>query len=289
MITSRLPASAGVGFKPHHFSAISAAPQPVGFFEIHAENYMGKGGPAHAQLRFLRENYALSIHGVGLNIGSPAALDREHLARLKRLLDLYEPESFSEHLAWSGHDGFFFNDLLPIPYDEASLRIVIAHVDEAQTVLGQRLLLENPATYIRFAQSQIPETEFLREIAKATGCGLLLDLNNVFISSRNHNFDAAAYLAGFPLDAVGEIHLAGHFESKDDQGDLLLIDAHQSGVCADVLTLFDEVIAQAGPLPALIEWDNEIPAWDVLLSEARAAQERLDRAVRCAHNASAAA
>ena len=285
MRVSQLPLSAGVGFKPEHFDAISASPQPLGFFEVHAENYMGAGGLPHAQLRFLRENYALSLHGVGFNIGSTEPLDRAHLARLKQLCDRYQPESFSEHLAWSSHGGIFFNDLLPLPYTEATLASVIDHIDEAQTALGRRLLLENPATYVRFAQSTIPETEFLHEIARATGCGLLLDVNNVFVSARNHAFDASAYLDAFPLDLVGEIHLAGHFETTDDQGSPLCIDAHGSPVIADVFALFESVIARAGPLPTLIEWDNDVPEWPVLRAEALAAQRRLDRAALAARRA----
>ena len=279
MRVSKLPRSAGAGFKPEHFDAISASPQPLGFFEVHAENYMGAGGLPHAQLRFLRENYALSLHGVGLNIGANEPLDRAHLARLKQLCDRYQPESFSEHLAWSSHGGLFFNDLLPLPYTEATLALVIDHIEEAQTALSRRLLLENPATYVRFAQSAIPETEFLQEVARATGCGLLLDVNNVFVSARNHDFDSRAYLEAFPLDLVGEIHLAGHFVAKDDQEKPLYIDAHGSPVIAEVFALFESVIARAGPLPTLIEWDNDVPEWPVLRAEALAAQRRLDRAL----------
>jgi uncharacterized protein (UPF0276 family) len=275
---SPLPLRAGASFKPEHFAAISAAPQPLGFFEVHAENYMGAGGTPHAQLRFLREHYALSVHGVGLNIGSMEPLDHAHLARLKELCNLYQPECFSEHLAWSSHAGIFFNDLLPLPYTERNLSSVIDHVDEAQTVLRRRLLLENPATYVRFTQSTIPETEFVAAIARATGCGLLLDLNNVFVSARNHAISASAYLEAFPLDLVGEIHLAGHVETMDGQGSPLCIDAHGSPVVEDVFALFDSVIARAGPLPTLIEWDNDVPDWAVLRAEALAAQERLDRA-----------
>lgn len=279
MRVSKLPLSAGAGFKPEHFAAISASPQPLGFFEVHAENYMGAGGLPHAQLRFLRENYALSLHGVGLNIGANEPLDRAHLARLKQLCDRYQPESFSEHLAWSSHSGLFFNDLLPLPYTEATLALVIAHIEEAQTALSRRLLLENPATYVRFAQSAIPETEFLQEVARATGCGLLLDVNNVFVSARNHEFDASAYLEVFPLDLVGEIHLAGHFVARDDQDKPLYIDAHGSPVIAEVFALYESVIARAGPLPTLIEWDNDVPEWPVLRAEALAAQRCLDLAL----------
>src|SRR6202023_3144971 len=181
-------------------------------------------------------------------------------------------------LAWSSHGGIFFTALLPLPYTEQNLISVIDHIDEAQTELQRRLLLENPATYVRFKQSTIPETEFLAAIARATGCGLLLDLNNVFVSARNHATSASAYLEAFPLDLVGEIHLAGHFETTDVQGSPLCIDAHGSPVIEDVFALFDSVIARAGPLPTLIEWDNDVPDWPVLRAEALAAQERLDRA-----------
>lgn len=287
LFPSGLPVSAGAGFKPQHFDAIAAARQKLGFFEVHAENYMGAGGTPHAQLGFLRENYALSIHGVGLSLGSPEPLDRAHLERLKRLCDRYQPESFSEHLAWSSHGGVFFNDLLPLPYSESSLACVIAHIDEAQTRLQRRMLLENPATYVRFAESTIAETEFLDEVARRTGCGLLLDINNVFVCARNHGLDASAYLAGFPLDLVGEIHLAGHFETKDDAGAPLCIDAHGSPVIDHVLALFDMVIERAGPLPTLIEWDNDVPDWPVLRDEALAAQTRLERASRAAAESAA--
>src|SRR3984893_17027432 len=277
MRVSQLPLRAGASFKHEHFAAISAAPQPLGFFEVHAENYMGGGVTPHAQLRFLREHYALSLHAVGLNIGSTEPLDRAHLTRLKQLCDRYQPECFSEHLAWSSHAGVFFNDLLPLPYTEANLSSVIDHVDEAQSMLGRRLLLENPATYVRFEQSTIPETEFLAAIARVTGCGLLLDLNNVFVSARNHATSASAYLEAFPLDLVGEVHLSGHFETMDGQGSPLCIDAHGSPVVEDVYALFDSVIARAGPLPTLIEWDNDVPDWVVLLAGAPAAQGRLGR------------
>ena len=276
MHLTQLPASAGAGFKPEHFAAISASPQPIGFFEVHAENYMGDGGVPHAHLRFLREHYALSLHGVGLNIGADAPLDHTHLARLKRLCDLYQPESFSEHLAWSSHGGIYFNDLLPLPYTQSTLATVIDHIDETQEALGRRLLIENPATYVQFDQSDIPETDFLREIARATGCGLLLDVNNVFVAAQNHDFDPHVYLNSFPLEHVGEIHLAGHYETRDEQGAVLLIDAHGCAVKAEVFSLFDSVIAQTGALPALIEWDNDVPEWPVLCAEVGAAQARLD-------------
>ncbi len=288
MQISQLPMRSGAGFKPEHFAAIAAAPQAVAFFEIHAENYMGAGGAPHAQLRFIRDNYALSLHGVGLNIGSSERLDQAHLGRLKDLCERYQPECVSEHLAWSSQGGVFFNDLLPLPYTEASLRSVIDHVDEAQSVLQRRLLIENPATYVRFEESTIPETEFLAALARATGCGLLLDVNNVFVSARNHATSPSACLEAFPLDLAGEIHLAGHFETNDGQGSALCIDAHQAPVIEDVLALFESVIQRTGPLPALVEWDNDLPEWSELLAEVIKAQKCLDRVAQASAAAAAA-
>ncbi|GAB4065510.1 DUF692 domain-containing protein [Ancylobacter sonchi] len=272
---SRLPRRAGVGFKPEHFLAIDIEPQPVGFFEVHAENYMGAGGPPHAQLARLRADYALSIHGVGLSIGAMQPLDRTHLARLKALCERYQPESFSEHLAWSTHDTVFLNDLLPLPYTEETLAVVAAHVDEVQTALGREMLLENPATYLLFEESTIEETDFLADVARRTGCGLLLDVNNVFVAATNHHLDPWAYLARFPLDRVREIHLSGHSETVDDHGAPLLIDSHDTPVRDPVWSLYEEVIGRIGPVATLIEWDNDIPEWPVLRAEAEAANALL--------------
>ena len=280
LIAADLPASAGVGFKPEHAGAILAAAQPIGFFEVHAENYMGAGGPPHAQLTALRERYALSIHGVGLSIGSMQALDRAHLLRLRTLCDRYAPASFSEHLAWSSHDGVYFNDLLPLPYTEATLGRVADHVDEVQTVLGRQMLLENPSTYLSFAESTIPEVDFLAELSRRTGCGLLLDINNVFVSATNHGTPPLAYLDRFPLDRVREIHLGGHDEDTDDAGAPLLIDSHRLPVAGEVWTLYRQVIARTGAIPTLIEWDNDVPDWPTLRAEAIAAQHILSGASR---------
>jgi uncharacterized protein (UPF0276 family) len=275
-----LPSRAGVGFKPEHFGAIDAAPQPVGFFEIHAENYMGAGGPPHAKLRRLREDYALSVHGVGLSIGSMQALDRDHLARLKSLCDRYEPESFSEHLAWSSHDSIFLNDLLPLPYTEITLARVAEHVDEVQNVLKRRMLLENPSTYLIFEESCISEVDFLREMVRRAGCGLLLDVNNIFVSASNHALDPHDYLASFPLASVGEIHLGGHAATTDDSGAPLLIDSHDAPVADPVWALYEHVIEKAGRIATLVEWDNDVPEWPVLRSEVEAAENILDRVSR---------
>ncbi len=280
MIPSALPRRAGAGFKPEHFAAIVAEPQPIGFFEVHAENYMGAGGPPHAQLGRLREDFALSVHGVGLSIGSMQPLDRAHLARLKTLCDRYQPESFSEHLAWSTHDSVFLNDLLPLPYTQETLDRVADHIDAVQETLGRQMLLENPATYVLFAESTIEETAFLAEITRRTGCGLLLDVNNVFVAATNHNLNPSDYIARFPLEAVREIHLSGHSETVDELGAPLLIDSHDTPVKDPVWALYETVIGRAGPIASLIEWDNDVPAWPVLRDEAAAAQRMLDAAAR---------
>lgn len=271
-MTSRfLPRAAGVGFKPIHAHFMAGGCADVAFIEVHAENYMGDGGPVHAQLRTLRARYALSIHGVGLSIGSPGALDAEHLARLKRLIDRYQPESFSEHLAWSTHGNAFLNDLLPIAYTDDTLRRVVDHVGTVQDVLGYRMLLENPSTYITFSDSHIPETEFIREVAQRTGCGLLLDVNNLFVSATNAGDDPATRLDGFPLELVDQIHLAGHSSGTDEDGDRFLIDDHGSPVADPVWELYRAAISHTGPVATLIEWDNDVPEWPVLLGEAQRA------------------
>lgn len=270
-----MPARAGAGLKPVHYRSILDDKPDIGFFEIHAENYMGDGGPPHRYLEAIRSRYPLSVHGVGMSIGADRPLDHEHLERLLRLLERYEPALFSEHLAWSTHDMGFFNDLLPIPYTGEALRRVCDHVDEIQTKLDRRMLLENPSTYIVFAESAMPEVEFLAQVAARTGCGLLLDVNNVEVSAANHGYDPLAYLDAFPIEHVGEIHLAGFAETHDDEGRRLLIDAHDSPVRTDVWALYAHVLNKLGPIPTLIEWDNDIPAWPVLLAEAGRAERLL--------------
>jgi hypothetical protein len=263
-----LPRKAGVGFKPQHFQAIQTLTPNLGFFEVHAENFMGAGGLPHAQLTALRQNYALSLHGVGLSIGGADDLDRNHLARIRVLCDRYEPESFSEHLAWSSHGGDYLNDLLPLPYTEETLDVVCAHVAQVQDVLGRRMLLENPSTYVLIEQSTIPETAFLAEIVRRTGCGLLLDVNNVFVAATNQQTDPMGYLDAFPLDHVGELHLGGHDADTDDHGAPLLIDSHGAPVADPVLALYAHVVARGGPRPTLIEWDADVPPFAVLQDEA---------------------
>ena len=271
-----LPNAAGVGYKPQHFTEISENPGQVSWLEIHAENYMGDGGRPLAQLRHLADRFPFSVHGVGLSIGGEGQLDGEHLARLKHLCDWLDPASFSEHLAWSTHDTAFLNDLLPLPYTQATLDRVADHIDEVHDVVGRRMLLENPSSYLAFSESTLSETEFLHEVAKRTGCGLLLDVNNVFVSATNLGTDPVSYIDDFPLDLVGEIHLGGHAEDHDDHGAPLLIDSHGHEVADPVWALYSHTINKTGPRPTLIEWDNDIPEWPVLEAEAARAACILD-------------
>jgi len=280
-----LPKRAGVSLKPEHYQHILGEQPDVGWFEVHPENYMGAGGPPHRYLTAVREHYPLSLHGVGLSIGTAGQLDSEHIERLKVLVDRYQPEQISEHLAWSSHDAGYFNDLLPLPYTSETLETVTNHIDEVQEALGRKMLLENPATYVVFPESTYDEIEFLSAIARRTGCGLLLDVNNVFVSCINHGRDAASYIDCFPLEAVGEVHLAGHAEDADDNGARLLIDSHDRHVVDDVWLLYRRAIDRAGPLPTLIEWDSEIPDWATLHAEAEVAEQIL----RAAAEASRAA
>jgi len=269
---------AGTSFKPRHLQAILEGAKPSGFFEVHAENYMGAGGPPHRALETIRRDHPVSLHGVCMSIGAPQPLDLAHLSRFRALVERYEPALVSEHLAWSTHANIYFNDLLPLPYTKATLDTVCEHVDQVQEAIGRPLLLENPSTYVLYRQSTMSEADFIRAVARRTGCGLLLDVNNVFVSATNHGFSAQDYLANFPLAAVGEIHLAGHAQQSDDEGDPLLIDSHDRPVADAVWRLFESVVEQAPAIPTLIEWDGDIPEWARLRAEAAAAQAILDRA-----------
>jgi len=276
-----MPPGGGAGLKHEHARDILETPHAVEFFEIHAENYMGAGGPPHHLLRRVRSDYSLSIHGVGLSIGGAQPIDRDHLARLKALIDRYQPALFSEHLAWSTHDSVFLNDLLPLPYNRATLQCVCSHIDQVQEALDVRMLLENPSTYVQLESSSMTETEFLREVSARTGCGLLLDVNNVYVSATNHGFDAMSYIAQFPAERVGEIHLAGHAVDCDGAGRPLLIDAHGAEVAETVWSLFRQAIGRTGPVPTLIEWDNDVPPFPVLSGEvARAQAAMIDEIAR---------
>ena len=270
-VLADIPARAGVGLKARHYDAILGERPDLGWFEVHAENYMGAGGPPHHYLEAIRRDYPVSLHGVGLSIGADRPLDEAHLARLKSLNDRYQPGLVSEHLAWSTHNDVFFNDLLPLPYTGEAVARVSEHIDRVQEVLGRRILLENPSTYVAFETSEMSELNFLQAVALRTGCGLLLDVNNVLVSATNQGYSAEAYLDAFPLDLGGEIHLAGHARDRDDAGRPLLIDAHDRPVDDKVWTLYARTIARGGARPTLIEWDNEVPAWRDLFGEARTA------------------
>tara|TARA_R110002020_G_scaffold26460_7_gene85467 strand:+ start:3183 stop:4073 length:891 start_codon:yes stop_codon:yes gene_type:complete len=277
-VASPVPARAGVGLKLEHVPAILDG-GGAGFFEIHAENYMGDGGAPHRLLAAIRERFPVSVHGVGLSIGGHGPLDRDHLARLKTVVARTDPGLVSEHLAWSTHEGNYVPDLLPLPYTEATLASVADHVDEVQEALGRAILIENPSTYLAFEETTLAETEFLEALARRTGCGLLLDVNNVAVACANGETDPAAYLAAFPLDRVGEIHLGGHAPDRDSAGRTLLIDTHDRAVCDDVWALYARTLALAGrPIPTLVEWDSDVPAWPVLAAEATRAEAVLARA-----------
>jgi uncharacterized protein (UPF0276 family) len=269
---------AGTSFKHEHRAAILADVVEDGlFFEVHAENYMGAGGPPHRAIAAIRDAYPISIHGVCMSIGANEPLNGAHLVRFRELVARYEPMLVSEHLAWSTHAGTFYNDLLPLPYTASTLARVCDHIDEVQAAIQRPLLLENPSTYVAFDSSSMSETDFIAEIVRRTGCGLLLDINNVFVSAANHGYTAQAYLERFPLASVGEIHLAGHTEQRDDEDELLLIDSHDCAVADPVWALYEDVIARIGPTATLIEWDSSLPAWPVLRGQARVAMERMEK------------
>jgi uncharacterized protein (UPF0276 family) len=270
-----LPLRAGVGLKSGYFQDVLDSRPDIGFFEVHAENYMVAGGPFHHYLSRIRENYPLSIHGVALSIGADAPLDIDHLNALKRLLDRYQPESFSEHLAWSTHGETYLNDLLPVPYNDTTLQRVCEHINQVQSHLQLRMLLENPATYVEFATSTMDEASFITEVVRRTGCGLLLDVNNVYVSSVNHHLDPEACIRALPLQQVGEIHLAGFAEQVDGAGDRLLIDSHGSPVAQAVWDLYAFTLGLTGPVATLLERDNDVPPLAVLIAEAAMADSLL--------------
>jgi uncharacterized protein (UPF0276 family) len=267
-----VPPRGGVGLKAEHYRTIIETRPEIGFFEVHAENYMGAGGPPHRYLSAIREGYALSLHGVGLSIGADRPLDKDHLERLKRLIERYAPGLFSEHLAWSTHDTGFFNDLLPVPYTAETLLRVAEHIDQVQSFLGRQMLLENPSTYLAFAESTYSEIDFIAEVVRRTGCGLLLDVNNVYVASTNQQWDPVAYIDAYPFAHVQEIHLAGHTREADDKGRPLLIDTHNRPVDEIVWNLFAHTVGRLGPVPTLIEWDADVPVWSTLKQEAERAE-----------------
>ena len=268
----RIPARGGVGLKAEHYRTIVETLPDVGFFEVHAENYMGAGGPPHRYLSAIRERYPLSLHGVGLSIGADRPLDEDHLQRLKRLIERYRPGLFSEHLAWSSHDSSFLNDLLPVPYTAETLTRVIEHIDQVQNALRRQMLLENPSTYLAFAESTYSEIDFIAQVVRRTGCGLLLDVNNVYVASTNQEWDPIAYIEAYPLAHVQEIHIAGYTREADDKGRPLLIDTHNRPVEEIDWSLYAHAVTLIGPVPTLIEWDADVPDWPTLKREADRAE-----------------
>jgi uncharacterized protein (UPF0276 family) len=270
-----LPARTGVGFKPFHLDDALSDRSPPAFVEVHAENYFGAGGPPHRQLEAVAAKLPLSIHGVGLSLGGPDRPDATHLAKLRRLLDRYRPASFSEHLAWSALDGEFLADLLPPLRTREQLLRICEHIDETQQALGRPLLIENPSSYVEFAANTLDEAELLAELHHRTGCGLLLDVNNLYVSSINLGFSADGWLGSIPLHAVGEIHLAGH---ACDARTGLLIDDHGSPVADGVWSLYADVVTRCGARATLIEWDTDTPDWATLKREASRADAILAQA-----------
>jgi len=272
-----LPPRAGLGLKTGHFREVLGTQPDIGFFEVHAENYMVDGGPFHHFLGLIREQYPLSLHGVGLSIGAEGPLDLQHLQRLQTLIERYQPQAFSEHLAWSSHGPVFLDDLLPLAYDTPTLNRVCEHIDQVQNSLKRPMLLENPATYLGFERSTIDEPQFIAEVIRRSGCGLLLDVNNVYVSCINHRRDPLTYLDALPLHAVGEIHLAGFAEDADSLGDRLLIDDHGAPIDDAVWALYRQALERVGPVATLIERDNHLPTFNVLLAEAQQAEALLRR------------
>ena len=276
---TQLPARAGVGFKAEHGKDIFGTAPAVGWFEVHPENYMVAGGPRLAMLEELRAHYPVSMHGVGLSLGGGEKLSENHLADLKRLVDRFDPAMVSEHIAWSSHDGLYMADLLPTPMTKTSLDQLVQAIETVQEYIGRRILIENPTSYLPLPQNSIPELDFITEAARRSGCGLLIDVNNVYISAHNLGFDAKAFIDAVPGDLVGEIHLAGHEQDANPDDDVL-IDTHSRPVADPVWALFDQLITRIGPRPTLIEWDNDVPGWDVLAAEAALADQYLDQAAK---------
>lgn len=266
----------GLGFKPEHHPDVMTLRPPVGFWEVHAENYMASGGPWPKMLETLRADYPVTLHGVGLSIGGEGPLDTDHLRRVADLVRRVEPAAYSEHLAWSSHGHRYFNDLLPLPYRPDTLQRVCDHIDTLQEQLGQRILLENPSSYVQFASSTLTEGAFLSAVVQRTGCGLLLDVNNLYVSAINHGHLPEHDLQEMPLHAIGQIHLAGHTSLPEPDGGVLLIDDHGSQVTDAVWALYRTLIQKVGRKPTLIEWDQRLPAFEVLIGEACQAQSHMD-------------
>jgi uncharacterized protein len=274
-----VPASAGIGLRFQHHRPVLEARPPIAWLEVHTENYLG-GGPSPHTLDRVRAHYPLSLHGVGLSLGSACGLDAQHLEEVRTAVRRFAPGLVSEHLSWSATGTHFVPDLLPLPMTDEALQVVCRNVDQVQVALGRGILLENPSSYVQLAHSTIPEWEFLAEVARRTGCGLLCDVNNIYVSACNHGWDAEQYIRSLPADRVGEIHLAGHSTRQLASGATLRVDDHASAVCDAVWNLYLLAIERFGAVPTLVEWDNDVPAIDVLLAEARKADALL---AACCH------
>jgi hypothetical protein len=272
-----LAARAGIGLRAEHAVEFIARRPGVGFVEVHAENLFGRGGRPLDLLERVRRNHALSLHGVGLSIGSTDPLSETHLDRLAQLITRFEPALVSDHLCWTSHAGIYANDLLPLPLNDETIGHVAGRIARVQERLGRTIMLENVSSYFEYAQSTLPEWHVLAEVARRSGCGILLDVNNVFVSAHNHGFDPLGYLRGVPVGAVQEMHLAGHVRNVVPGGEML-IDTHSRPVCDAVWTLYGAALERFGPVPTLIEWDSELPPLDTLLAEARTADAWLESA-----------
>ncbi len=276
-IRSGLPFGVGVGLKRDHLPELRANPDQIKFVEVHAENFMDNG-PQLELLKDISDIWPVSIHGVALSLGGEDPLDQKHLDQLKHLIDTIEPASFSEHIAWSCHNGIYYNDLFPIPYNRRRLYHLADRIDRVQQFLGTRILVENPSSYVRFQSDTMHEADFIAELVDLTSCGLLLDVNNLYVSAQNHGWDAKDWLSRIPIETVGEIHLAGHEQTEDDNGNQYLLDTHGAEVDEPVWSLYCDVLAKAGPCPTLIERDNNIPPLETLLGEVASAQLLIDAA-----------
>ena len=277
-----IPAKAGIGLRFQHHQAVLESPPGVTFMEVHTENYMGGGTPVRC-LETVRRDYPVSLHGVGLSLGSAEGLDLAHLDRIRQVAERIEPALMSEHIAWSVSNGTYLADLLPLPMTEEALDVVCRHVDQMQSTLRRKVLVENPSTYTQFRHSTIPEWEFMAAVAARTGCGILCDVNNIFVSAKNHSWDALAYVAALPREVIDEIHLAGHSIRELADGGTLRIDDHGSCVADEVWSLFAEALRRFGPIPTLIEWDNNIPPLEVLLAQARRADALIGKEIELRH------
>ena len=270
-----IPACAGVGLRSQHHRDVLISPAKTGWLEVHSENYFGNGGAPLRYLEDIRADYSISLHGVGMSIGSVDALDHNHLNQLKDLITRIEPGLVSEHLCWSSFGGHYLNDLVPLPYTDATLTYLVTRIEKVQEFLGRQILIENPSSYLEYQYSTYSESRFLDELARRTGCGILLDVNNVYVSCINHGWNALDYIQDIAVEQVGEIHLAGH-SVNSVEGRSILIDTHNGPVSEAVWQLYQSALQRLGSVPTLIEWDADLPSWQVLVGEAAKANAYLE-------------